>query len=55
MPKISKNAHRRGAQTLISRWGGDIKMKTRFENGKMRHLAYCTRTGNTARKPKELM
>ena len=53
---ISKNA-RRGkiTETLKSRWGGDIKMRTVFENGKMRHFAECSATGNTARKPKELM
>ena len=26
-----------------------------FENGKLRHVAYCEKTGNTARKPKDLM
>ena len=30
-------------------------MKSVFENGKLRHVAYCEKTGNTARKPKDLM
>ena len=38
---VSKNAHREGAKVLMSRWGGDV--------------AYCEKTGNTARKPKDLM
>ena len=52
---ISKNARREGAKVLISRWGGEIKTKTIFENGKLHHIAYCVKTGNTARKPKDLM
>lgn len=53
---VSKNA-RRGkiVETLKSRWGGEIKMRTVFENGRMRHFAECSETGNTARKPKDLM
>ncbi|MDD4082430.1 MAG: hypothetical protein WC162_07780 [Sphaerochaetaceae bacterium] len=52
---ISKNARREGEKVLTSRWGGDIKMKSVFENGKLRHVAYCEKTGNTARKVKDLM
>lgn len=52
---VSKNAHREGAKVLTSRWGGAIKMKSVFENGKLRHVAYCEKSGNTARKPKDLM
>jgi hypothetical protein len=52
---ISKNARREGAQELVSRWGGKIIMKSVFENGKMRHFAVCEKTGNQARKPKDLM
>ena len=36
-------------------WGGDIVMHTIMENGKLRHYAQCSKTGNTARKPKDLM
>ncbi len=52
---VSKNARRAGTKTLLSRWGGAIKMRSVFENGKLRHEAYCEKTGNTARKPKDLM
>ena len=52
---ISKNARREGAQQLTSRWGGKIIMKSVFENGKMRHFAVCEKTGNTGRKPRDLM
>ncbi len=52
---ISKNARRSGAQTLTSRWGGEIKMKSVFENGKLKHVAYCEKTKNEARKPRDLM
>ncbi len=53
--KVSKNARRDGAKQLSSRWGGVIKMKSVFENGKLRHVAYCEKTGNTARKVRDLM
>ncbi|MDD2297414.1 MAG: hypothetical protein WCS59_00810 [Sphaerochaetaceae bacterium] len=53
---ISKNARRNASdKSLTSRWGGVIKMKSVFENGKLRHIAYCEKSGNTARKPKDLM
>lgn len=52
---VSKNARRQGEEKLTSRWGGEIKMKTVFEKGKMKHFAVCQSTGNTARKPRELM
>jgi len=52
---ISKNAKRTGEKALISRWGGAIKMKSVFENGKLHHVAYCEKSGNTARKAKDLM
>ena len=53
--EISKNARREGTQELLSKWGGRIVMKTIFEKGKLRHYAVCDKTGNKARKPKELM
>ena len=52
---VSKNARRDGEKILTSRWGGQIKTKTVFENGKIHNFAVCTKTGNTARKPKDLM
>jgi len=53
--EVSKNARREGLQTLASRWGGKIVMKTIFEKGKLRHYAVCEKTGNKARKPRDLM
>ncbi len=53
--QISKNARREGAKVLTSRWGGTIKMKSVFKDGKLKHVAVCEATGNTARKPKDLM
>ena len=32
---VSKNAHREGSKVLLSKWGGVIKMKSVFENGKL--------------------
>lgn len=52
---ISKNARRGDAQELLSRWGGKIVMKSIFENGKIRHYAVCEKSGNQARKPRDLM
>jgi len=52
---ISKNARREGSQVLTSRWGGKIVMKTIFEKGKLRHYAVCEKSGNKARKPRDLM
>ncbi|HHU88685.1 MAG: hypothetical protein ACOXZ2_08375 [Sphaerochaetaceae bacterium] len=54
---ISKNSRRLGQndKSLMSRWGGVIKMKSVMENGKLKHVAYCEKSGNTARKPKDLM
>lgn len=52
---VSKNAQARKSQVLTSRWGGKIIMKSRFENGKMRHYAECEASGNTARRAKDLV
>lgn len=52
---VSKNARRQKAHQFISRWGGEIKMRSIFKNGKMRIFAECQKTHNTARRPKELM
>lgn len=54
---VSKNARRHGKTVgeLISRWGGVIKMKSVMKDGKLKHVAYCEKSGNTARKPKDLM
>ena len=51
----SKNAGRKGADKLISKWGGEIKMKSVFKDGRMHQVAYCTQTGNEGRRPSDLM
>jgi len=53
---VSKNA-RAGSKTQrhFSKWGGEIVMHTVMENGKIHHYAQCSKTGNTARFPKQLM
>lgn len=53
--KASKNAQARKSQNLLSRWGGKITMKSRFENGKMSHYAECESSGNISRRAKDLM
>lgn len=55
MSKISKNARREGKKEIASKWGGKIQMKSVFENGRIRHFAVCEKTGNQARKPRDLM
>ncbi|UPA16034.1 hypothetical protein bcCo53_000155 [Borrelia coriaceae] len=54
MAKISKNAQRSGSKELLSRWGGKIIMKSKLENGKIKHYAECQTSKNTARRPKDL-
>lgn len=53
--KISKNARREVAQKLLCKCGGEIKMKTIMESGKIKHYALCSDCEKTARRPKELM
>jgi hypothetical protein len=55
MANISKNARRSGEQVLTSRWGGTIRMKSIFKDGKIKHVAECLKTGRIASKPKDLM
>lgn len=55
MAKISKNARREGSKDLTSKWGGKIQMRSVVENGRIRHFAECEKTGNQARKPRDLM
>ncbi len=52
---LSKNARREGAQQLQSRWGGKIVMKSVFFFFFIKHFAVCEKTGNTGRKPRDLM
>lgn len=52
---ISKNARAgTGAQKLICKCGGEIKMFNVFKGGKMRPIARCQKCNKEARKPKDL-
>ncbi len=55
MAKISKNARRKGGQELVSRWGGKIIMKGLFKDGRLVYYATCEKSGNKARRPRDLM
>ncbi|AHH10316.1 Hypothetical protein BCO_0099300 [Borrelia coriaceae ATCC 43381] len=52
--KFLKIAQRSGSKELLSRWGGKIIMKSKLENGKIKHYAECQTSKNTARRPKDL-
>ena len=50
---LSKNARRGvGTQKFFCSCGGEVKMKTIFENGKLRNKAECNKCGRTERRPK---
>jgi hypothetical protein len=52
---ISKNAQRVGAQKMICKCGGEIKMHTvAAHKGKMSHYAECDKCHAKARRPKDL-
>lgn len=51
---ISKNAQKKGAQKLLCRCGGEIKVYMDGSRGKKRMKAQCQSCGRTARKPKDL-
>ncbi len=55
MSKVSKNARRVGEKELTSRWGGKIVMKGLFKNGRLTYYATCEKSGNKARRPRDLM
>lgn len=52
---ISKNA-RSGVkiQKFTHKCGGEIKMKSVFKNGKLKHFAECLECGEKSRKPKDM-
>jgi len=54
MGKGDKKAQGDG-KGLQSRWGGSISMKGLFKDGKLRYYAVCQKTGNKARRPRDLM
>ena len=52
----SKNSRGKKEDTkFISKWGGKILIKRVFKDGKMKTIAECQKTGNIARRPRDLM
>ena len=53
----SKNSTRGKKENtkFISKWGGEILIKRVFKDGKMKTIAECQKTGNIARRPRDLM
>jgi hypothetical protein len=54
---ISKNARRDGSKTekFFHTCGGEIKMVSRYNNGKLVPTAVCSSCNASARKPRDLM
>ena len=54
MASISKN-QRRGtkSQLFYCPCGGEVKMSSKMEKGKVRHLATCEKCGTEKRKPSD--
>lgn len=54
MGQVSKNA-RAGSSTqkFECSCGGEVKMKSIFEKGKMKHLAFCEKCDRTERRPSD--
>lgn len=54
--QVSKNARKESRSDKIHcACGGEIKMITRFINGKKKHLAQCQSCKKESRKPKDLL
>ena len=54
MAKYSRNGTKR-TERFFCVCGGEIKMITLGKNGKMRHMARCTKCGAEKRKVRELV
>ena len=55
MAAASKNSRTAVAtqKFICPDYGGEIVMKTLFENGKLRNVAQCTKCKRTERRPKD--
>jgi hypothetical protein len=54
MAQASKNARTSSAtQKFQCSCGGEIKMKTRFENGKIKNIAECEKCKRVERRPSD--
>ena len=56
MAAVSKNARTSSAtQRFYCPCGGEVKMKTLFENGKVKNLAECEKCKRTERRPRDFV
>jgi hypothetical protein len=56
MAQVSKNSRSTSAtQHFYCPCGGEIKMKTLLENGKIRNLAECEKCKRTERRPSDFV
>lgn len=54
MAWTSKNARViSGTHKFICACGGEVKMRSIFSNGRMRHLAYCEKCKREERRPRD--
>jgi hypothetical protein len=54
MAQVSKNSRTSSAtQRFYCPCGGEVKMKTLFENGKVKNLAECEKCKRTERRPRD--
>ena len=55
MADISKNQSRgQRKEALICACGGEIRMRSAYKSGKIKHFAECQKCNKTARKPRDL-
>jgi len=56
MAQVSKNSRTSSAtQRFFCPCGGEVKMKTLFENGKVKNLAECEKCKRTERRPRDFV
>jgi hypothetical protein len=56
MAAVSKNSRTSSAtQRFYCPCGGEVKMKTLFENGKVKNLAECEKCKRTERRPRDFV
>jgi hypothetical protein len=56
MAAVSKNARTSSAtQRFYCPCGGEVKMKTLFENGKVKNLAECEKCKRSERRPRDFV
>jgi hypothetical protein len=56
MAQVSKNARTSSStQRFFCPCGGEVKMKTLFENGKVKNLAECEKCKRTERRPRDFV